>query len=218
MAATFALVACLMAATLIASSLARHEPAPSRPAPSTDSDQVGTGLLAAVALGLSIAGLYAVGASAYFGAPTGPFLRWAVLPVLPIAVVAAVTAAAASRWGRTPAAGWHGWLNFPAGSVAFAAVGMLCIQMAMAARVPEWLPLGTGLVGRVGGMLLGIGVALAVVARPLYRIVLAAPLAVFAAAIVSWPATGMLGVMYIAAVTLWWLRRVWHLVRGSGDP
>jgi hypothetical protein len=41
---------------------------------------------------------------------------------------------------------------------------------------------------------------------------------VFAAAIVSWPATGILGVLYIVAVTGWWLRRLWHLTRGARRP
>jgi hypothetical protein len=216
LAAAFAVVACLTAATLIASSLGQYEPVPKRSDPAADRGQIGTGLLAAVALGVSIAGLYAVGASAYFGVPTGPFLRWALLPVLPIAAAAVVTAVLASRWGKAPAAGWHGWLNFPAGSVACAAVGMVLVQMSMAALVPPWLPVGGGLAGRAGGLLLGIGVALVVAARPLHRVILAAPLAVFAAAIVSWPATGVLGVIYIAAATVWWLRRVWHLVRGPG--
>ncbi|MGC9668503.1 Hsp70 family protein [Planosporangium sp. 12N6] len=214
--AVCALLACLTGATLIASSLRRYDPAPRRSDPSADSGQIGTGLLAAVAFGLSIAGLYAVGASAYFGAPTGPFLRWALLPLVPIAVVVAVTAALVSRWGKTPAAGWHSWLTFPAGSVACAAVGMLGVQMAMTAQVPRWLPLGYGLVGRVGGLLLGIGMTLAVVARPLHRVILAAPLAVFTAAIVSWTAVGLLGLAYVAAATVWWLRRIWHLFRGPG--
>jgi hypothetical protein len=67
MAAAFALVTCLAAATLIASTLPGHDrgqdPAGT---PLTYTDQIGSGLLAAVALGLTVGGLYAIGASVYF--------------------------------------------------------------------------------------------------------------------------------------------------------
>jgi hypothetical protein len=67
-------------------------------------------------------------------------------------------------------------------------------------------------------VLLGVGAALAVVASPHYRTILAFPLAVFTAALARWPTTGMLGVIYIAAATAWWVQRVWHLVRVPGQP
>jgi hypothetical protein len=157
----------------------------------------------------------------YFDLPNGPFLRWALLPVLPIAAAVTITAVLATRWGRTPARGWHGWLNFPAGSVLCAAAGMLLVQVSMTAKAYPSQALLIGLAGRGGALLLGLGAALAalaVVASPRYRMILAAPLAVFTAAIVSWPATGMLGGMYVAAATLWWLQRVWDLVRQPGRP
>jgi hypothetical protein len=47
-------------------------------------------------------------------------------------------------------------------------------------------------------------------------VIVAAPLGVFAAAIVSWPATGVLAIIYVAAVTGWWLQQVWRLVRTPG--
>src|SRR6266542_1391637 len=212
MAATFGLVAALVGATLIASTL----PPPPRGSPAGSgqgSQQIGTGLLAAVAVGLAVAGLYAVGASVYFDLPTGAFLRWALLPVLPVAAAATVTAVLASRWGRAPREGWHAWLNFPLASVACAAVGMLLVQMSMTAKAYPSHALANGLVARFGGLLLGVGAAVALV-RPLrYRIIVAAPLAVFTAAIVSWPATGLLGVSYVAAVAVWWLQQVWRLLR-----
>ncbi len=220
MAATLGLVAALVGATLIASTL----PPPPRGSPAGSaqgSQQIGTGLLAAVAVGLAVAGLYAVGASVYFDLPTGAFLRWALLPVLPVAAAATVTAVLASRWGRAPREGWHAWLNFPLASVACAAVGMLLVQMSMTAKAYPSHALANGLVARFGGLLLGVGAAVALV-RPLrYRIIVAAPLAVFTAAIVSWPATGLLGVSYVAAVAVWWLQQVWRLLRAprsAGPP
>jgi hypothetical protein len=109
-------------------------------------------------------------------------------------------------------------LNFPTGSVLCAAAGMMLVQVSVTARAYPSQALLIGFVGWGGGLLLGVGAALAVVASPRYRIILAFPLAVFTAAIVSWPTTGMLGVGYVAAATVWWVQRVWHLVRGSGQP
>jgi hypothetical protein len=217
MAAVFALITCLAAATLLASTLPSQDRTP-QSGGSGDAGQMGSGLLAAVALGSAIGGLYAIGASVYFDLPNGPFLRWALLPVLPIAAAVTVTAVLATRWGRTPARGWHGWLNFPAGSVLCAAAGMLLVQVSMTARVYPSGALLNDLVGRGGALLLGVGAALALVRSPRLRVIVAAPLAVFAAGIVSWPATGMLGVIYIAAATGWWLQRAWQLVRPPHRP
>jgi hypothetical protein len=165
-----------------------------------------------------VAGLYAVGGSVYFDLPNGPFLRWALLPILPIAAAVTVTAVLAARSGRVPLEGWHAWLNFPVGSVLSAAAGMLLIQVSMTAKVYPTGALLNGLVGRGGALLLGVGAAFALVRPARYRIIVAAPLGVFAAAIVSWPATGVLGVIYVAAVTAWWLQQVWRLVRPPRRP
>jgi hypothetical protein len=230
MATAFALITALVGATLIASTLPPTQPSlrsnePARPTSGSKSvtksvtesmagsQQVGTGLLAAVVAGLAVAGLYAVGASVYFDLPTGGFLRWALLPILPIAAAATVTAVLATRWGRIPREGWHAWLTFPVTSVVCGAVGMLLIQVAMTARAYPTHALANGLVGRFGALLLGVGAALALVRPARFRIIVAAPLAVFTAAIVSWPATGLLGVLYIAAATVWWLQQVWRLLR-----
>ncbi len=217
-AATFALITCLAAATLIASTLSATDRSGPGGESAEPTQQIGTGLLAATAAGLAVAGLYAVGGSVYFDLPNGPFLRWAILPILPIAAAVTVTAVLAARWGRIPPEGWHAWLNFPVGSVLCAAAGMLLIQVSMTAKVYPTGALLNGLVGRGGALLLGVGAAFALVRSSRYRIIVAAPLGVFAAAIVSWPATGVLGVIYIAAVTAWWLQQVWRLVRAPRRP
>jgi hypothetical protein len=213
MAGVFALVACLCGAALLASVLPTHASAraPSR----SDGERMGVGLVAAAALGLAICGLYAVGAALYLYAPTGPFLRWALEPVAPVAAVALVAGAVTVWLGRVPAGGWHGWLGFPVSSVVAAAVGMLLVEYAN--RAQQW-PQGVLLdvTGRVGGLLLGVGAALAVVRPLLYRLVVAAPLAVFTAAVTSVRSTGVLAVIYTTAVAVWWLQRLWRLLSRPG--
>ncbi len=217
MAATFALVTALMAATLIASALPPERGLLASD-PGEPAQQIGTGLLAAAAAGLAAAGMYAVGASIFFDLSTGPFLRWALLPILPLAAAAAVTAVLAARWGRIPREGWHAWLNFPIASVLFAGAGMLLVQISMTAKAYPSHALANGLLGRFGALLLGVGAALALVRSARFRIIVAAPLATFTAAIVSCPATGLLGVIYIAAATVWWLRQIWRLLRVPVRP
>ncbi|RKN46156.1 Hsp70 family protein [Micromonospora endolithica] len=207
MAAVFALVAALGAGTVIASALA------ARPgeAPMSAGGQVGTGILASMSLGVTVAGLYAVVGSVYIGQEVGAFLRWALLPIVPV-VVAAVMAVVAARQWRAPLGGWSRLLAFPTGSVVTAAVGMALIQYSLTADRWPALVLWIDVSGRLGGVLLGVGVAMAVVSRPLLRLILAAPLGVISAAIVGQAASGMLGVIYAAAVGVWWARQVWTRV------
>ncbi len=234
MAAIFALLTCLAAATLIASTL----PALARvPQPGITPDQntaISTGLLAAVAIGLSIAGLYAISGSLYFGLPSGPFLRWALIPALPIAALATTTAVLATRLHRTPTGGWHTWLNYPTSSILFATAGMALIQTSMSVAGNSSTELLISGAGRLGALLLGIGATLAIVKPPLHRLIVGAPLAIvkpplhrlivgaplatFTTAIVSWPATGTLAVIYIGAATAWWLRCLWHLLHNRDNP
>jgi hypothetical protein len=173
---------------------------------------IGTGLLVAVAAGLSIAGLYAIAGSVYFGLPIDPFLRWTLLPQLPVAAAALTAAVLAARLRRPPGRGWDAWLAFPVSSLLAAAVGAILVQIAMSAPRYPWDETLMNLAGRGGGLLLGIGAAL-VATRAVYRVVIAAPLGIFAAAIVSWPATGMLAFIYVVAVTLWWVQCMWTLVQ-----
>jgi hypothetical protein len=206
MAATLVLVACLCTATMIASVLPMAA-SPRVPAGS-DGGQMGSGLLVAAGLGAAVAGMYAVGASLYFGAPIDPFLRWTLLPVLPLLATVVAVAALVARSRRRPAEGWHSWLGFPVVSAIPAALGMVLADYAhtqpIDARWPE-------LVERFGGLLIGVGIVLAIVRPWLYRLVLAAPLGVATAALTDFRTTGVLAVVYILAVTLWWLQRVWQL-------
>ncbi|WP_238453413.1 Hsp70 family protein [Micromonospora sp. ATA51] len=216
MAAVFAVIASLAAGTVIASAIATRSRAGD---PISPGGQVGTGILASASLGVAVAGMYAVVGSLYIGADVSPFLRWALLPVVPIVAVAAVMALVAARQWRTPRGGWSELLAFPTGSVVTGAVGMALIQYSLVAdRWPD-IVLWIDIAGRVGGLLLGVGVVMAVVSPLLLRVILAAPLGVITAAIVSRPASGILGVIYGIAVALWWIRQLWtRIVRPDRQP
>jgi hypothetical protein len=145
--------------------------------------------------------------------PTGPLLRWSLLPTLPVALIAVVLAVLASRYRRTPAQGWNDYLAFPMSTVFAGAVGMLLAQHSITAeRFPDrviWIALS----GRIGGLLLGVGAACALASGFVLRAVIAVPLALFNAVIVSSQSIGALAVIFAIAVTLWWARRLWLLIR-----
>jgi hypothetical protein len=213
MAAVFALIASLVAATLIAATLPAVAPASRQQDLTAPGAQIGTGLLAAAALGLAVAGLYAVTGAIYFGLPNGPFLRWALLPPLPIAAIAATTALLIVRLGRSPAGSWDSWLAFPPTSVLCAAAGMFLIQFSLTAPMYPTHALLNTVIGHGGGLLLGVGAALALARSTTFRIIIAAPLAMFTALIAGYPATGVLGIVYTTAATVWWSLRILHLLR-----
>jgi Hsp70 protein len=207
MASVFAAVACLCAAALLASVLPT---ASGIRKPAGAGVRMAGGLLAAAVMGMAVAGAYAVGGATYMTAPVGQYLRWAVLPLLPLLAVVVLIAVVVARWGRGPAVGWHRWLRFPLASIIPAAVGMLLIDNV------EWHwddSLTIGGLHRLGGLLIGVGAACAVVRPWPYRLMVAAPLGVVTAAITDASSTGTLGVIYAAAVTVWWLQRLWELVQ-----
>jgi hypothetical protein len=205
MAAVFAMIASLGAGTVLASALA------ARPTttPVSPGSQIGTGILASASLAVAVAGMYAVIGSLYISQPVNGYLRWALLPVAPVAAAATVMALVAARQWRIPQGGWSRLLAFPTGSVVTAGLGMLLIQYSVTADRSPDMVLWIDIAGRVGGALLGVGTVMAVVSQPVLRLILGAPLAVIAAALVSWPATGMLGAIYAVAVAVWWLRQLW---------
>lgn len=206
MAAVFALLACLAAGTVLGSLIAARSPSPST---RTEGGKVSIGILAAVSLGAAIAGLYAVVTSQYFGEPVGPFLKWALWPITPIVVMAVAMAVVAARQWRAPHGGWSALLAAPTGSIVTAALGMGLIQYSLTAdRWPDRL-LFIDIAGRVGGLLLGVGLVMALVAPLMFRLILSAPVAVISAAIVSRQAAGILGVSYAVAVAMWWAARLW---------
>ena len=110
----------------------------------------------------------------------------------------------------TPAAaGWHTWLHFPAPSAITAATGMILVNGA------HWVVFGNlatgGQLARIGGFTVGVAAALAL-AQPLkYRLVIAVPLGIVASTLTNVDSTGALGGIYITAVTVWWLQRLWQI-------
>jgi Hsp70 protein len=214
LAAIFALLAALAAATVFASALSAADASTGSDPSSVDpAQQMGTGLLAAVATGMTVAALIAVVASVAFPVSNGPFLRWALLPPLPLAVTAAATAVLVIGHRLTPPQGWHAWLALPHASIVCAAAGMLLAQYGLTGPAfPATAAVRTAAT-LAGACLFGAGVAFALPLRRRYQIILAAPMAAFSAAIVSGPTTGVLAGMYVVAATLWWARLAWRLVR-----
>jgi len=175
--------------------------------------QVATGLFAAIALGATLAGLLAVFGSVGARVSNGSYLRWALLPMLPVAA-AAVGCGLLVVWRRvTPVLGWQAFLVFPPGSVVCAAVGAVLVQLAMVTPVYPGQGLLVAVIGRGGGALLGLGAALAVAETLRWRVILAGPFAVLVAAVVTYPATGFVAMLYVLAASVWWGRRLWQLVR-----
>ncbi|WP_258400603.1 Hsp70 family protein [Micromonospora saelicesensis] len=215
MAAVMALLACLAAGTVLGSLIAARSPTPGT---RTEGGRVSVGILAAVSLGAAIAGLYAVVTSQYFGMPVGPYLKWALWPIAPVSVMAVAMAVVAARQWRAPYGGWSALLAAPTGSIVAATLGMGLIQYSLTAdRWPDRI-LWIDIAGRVGGLLLGVAVVMAVVTPLMFRLILAAPLAVIFAAIVSRRAAGMLGVIYAIAVATWWATRLWSRVLRPAPP
>ncbi|TDC37671.1 Hsp70 family protein [Micromonospora sp. 15K316] len=215
MAAVFALLACLAAGTVLGSLIAARSPTPGT---RTEGGRVSTGILAAVSLGAAIAGLYAVVSSQFFSQPLDRFLSWALWPIMPIVVLAVAMAIVAARQWRAPHGGWSALLAAPTGSIVTAALGMLLVQYSLTAyRWPDTALL-IDVAGRLGGLLIGVGVVMALVQPLMFRLVLSAPLVVISAAIVGPRSTGILGVIYALAVAVWWAARLWSRVIRPAQP
>jgi hypothetical protein len=211
LAGLFALLTCLTSATVIAAAIPVDNPLGSGRSSGGRGQQIGTALLAACGMGLAVACLYAVFDAAVVGYSNAPFLRWALLPLVPLVAVILVTAALATRYGRVPSGGWHVWLGFPPVSVLATAVGMALMQHGLAAPRYDWQEHVLDVLLRVGGVAFAVGSAMAVARRWHYRLILAAPLAVFTAGVVAPSTTGVLACLYVAVVTGWWGRRAWEL-------
>ena len=212
MAGVFALIACLSSAAILASLLPGGPRAAASAGLRGVAPPIGVALLAATAAGLGITALYAAAGAIYFNVPTGPFLRWALLPNLIVAVLAVVAAIIAPR--VSPAGGWHAFLNFPVTSTICAALGMILIQNGLVTTTTTDHEMLLGASERLGGLLLGVGAAAAIVRPLLWRLLLAVPLGVVLAFLAGPNATGTLGVIYIGAVAWWWALRLWYVRRG----
>jgi hypothetical protein len=69
-----------------------------------------------------------------------------------------------------------------------------------------------------GGLLVGAAAGWLLADRPRWRLVAAAPVAVFTGAITSVATVGVIAVLFTAAVTGWWLRRLWRVAIADPAP
>jgi hypothetical protein len=203
LAATFALLTCLAAATILAAAL----PAPTA---SQATPPMASALLAAAAIAVSVIGLYAIAGSLYLNLPIGPFLRWTLLPNLGILLAVVLLALVTARTSRAPRAGWHAVLQFPIASTITAALGMILIEIWLTTPIYNDQRIAYDILGRSGGALVMIGATLAVVRHLAWRIIVGAPMAVFGAALAGVHSTGYLAGVYIVATTVWWGRHTWR--------
>ncbi|MEV6299865.1 Hsp70 family protein [Actinoplanes sp. NPDC051861] len=172
-----------------------------------------------VVVGPVIAYIYALVATSYFN---GAFTRipewtvqWAVWPSLPVAACTALLAVAAARRRLTPAAGWDGFLSFPASSLIFATAGAVISALWSVIRLPYWLWGWGPTLSYIGEAMFAVAIACTVVRHLALRIglsiVLALPVMIVAQ---GWWGFRMLGFFYTAAVVVWLLTRLWVLLAG----
>lgn len=218
LAALFTLITCLSAGSLFGVALQhtqQHERQP--PGPGMTVERIAAGIALAAGTAMAIAGLYAVTAAVYLGQPISSPLRWALLPSLPIALSAAAAAWLATRRRvLPPRQGWDAFLAFPNSSVITTAVGVVLVATWWQGPIPALLNGWSRQAAGLGGLLIGIGITCALVRRPVARIALSVPLALFGMIIAGSGAIEFLVVMYAVAVTVWWGRRVWQLLRTPG--
>ena len=216
LAAVFALLACLAAAPLLGAALARAPQRDSARAAIVEAplEPTAGGIALAVTVGLAIAAIYGVAAGVYCGLPVSAPLRWALLPLLPPAAVA-VGIAWLARRPIDPARGWDALLAFPNSSTVVTAAGMLLLATWWTGPVPAVLSGWGQTLGRVGGILIGVGIACTLVSHLGPRVALAVFLAFFGFLVVGAGGTGILAVGYALAVTAWCASRLWMLQRHS---
>lgn len=218
-ASVMAVLTCLAAGTMLGTLLSRLEQSrPGRvPQPVSVQGQVGNGVVAAAAIGLAVAGLYAVVTALYTGREIGAVLPWALYPAGGVAVLAtAVTLLTLHR--QHTRSDWDGYLTFPPSAVVLVAVGMLLVQHTLTtfrwSDLAVYLDVGT----RVGGLLIGVGTAFVLVKVWMLRLVVAVPLGLFMASIVNARSTGVLAVMFTVAVLWWWAYRLLAVLRPQPVP
>ena len=211
-AALLALLTCLQASALLAA-LTGRTAAGARPDLRAET-RISTGIGRAVAVGVAVAGLYAVAAAVYFAQPVAGPLRWALLPILPTVVCA--TALCVIAWRRRePRGGWDTFLVFPAAATIAAAIGIFAITAWWHGHLPAWTIGWEDPLGYLGGVLIGVAIAATVVQHPVGRIALSLPLGFFCL-IISRSGPGIPAVLFAIAVAAWWAHRAWTLARTPG--
>jgi hypothetical protein len=230
MAALLALLSLLGGATVTATALL-YDAATTDPEPTTATTwrrRAGQLLSGAAGLGVLAAGVSGLLATTV---PNSPFLTTALYPVLPTAAIAALIGLLAPRLPTLRATGWAHRLQQPLLPILLAAVGMLAATQGLY-TTPHHLPVpalsaltDAMITTHLGGMLLGVGIALTLTNQTWSRLTASALLGFggaiavnlaksrltasallgFGGAIaVNLANTTTLGYAYIIAVTLWW--------------
>ncbi|MET0494321.1 MAG: Hsp70 family protein [Actinoplanes sp.] len=208
LAAVFAVLTCLNARPHLAALLRLISQAQTHP-PQTQTPPGSPllyGTIAGATVGLCITGLYAIIAALYTRAPFGSALRWTVVPAVCVAIIAAsVTAITAYRQPHPQGAiaDKDARLRFPPGATILTTAGMLLIQYTLTTPRPPDLATYIDLGTRLGGLLIGIGATFNLVKALLLRLILALPLGLLTAAIVSTASTGILAALFTLTVILW---------------
>ncbi|WP_170216116.1 Hsp70 family protein [Asanoa ferruginea] len=209
--AVCALIACLTFGVSLAAYLADERQVP------LTGVRVVAGMAGASLGAVTAAGAYSILGSFLLAVGYGPFLRWTLLPMLPVFAVLGVAALIVRRY-QAPVSGWLRWLSFPAWSLGLVAAGMALLSFCLNAvhwpNIIVFLDLGT----RLAGVTIGIGLTLAVVSRPLFRLLLGVPVTVFCLLIAGWRSAGLFAVMFALAVAAWLAVRIWTLIREQGVP
>ncbi|GAA4595858.1 hypothetical protein GCM10023107_35550 [Actinoplanes octamycinicus] len=217
LACVFVQICLLQAAGVFAALLDHNERVPGR---TGSSSRISAGIGIAVIAGPAIAYLMVLIANAYFNgygtAVTDWTTRWAVLPILPIAGCAALIAAIAWRRRTPPADGWDTILSFPIISMITASLGVFSATVPSVMGTPYWLYGWGPAFSYVGGLLLAVGIACALVRHPLIRLFLSLPLAIVLMTLApTFYGYRALGALYAAAVAAWCIRRLWTLLAGN---
>ena len=201
MAALFALLTALVAATLLASDLLTDPTPTPRLA-----RQAGQLLYGAAGAGILAATLWGLIVGAKFGIPPGPHIRWCLLATVPVAATAALIAALAPRQPALAGRDWAARLHQPVIPILLAGLGMFTAQASL--NIPPPFPLPPGyqlLAGHLGAGLLAVAIILTITDRAWPRLI--GGLIAFLAAAIFFDHFNLrtLGQGYILAVTAWWI-------------
>jgi hypothetical protein len=109
-------------------------------------------------------------------------------------------------------------MKFPPGAIALTTAGMLLVQYTLTIPRPPDLAIYLDLGTRIGGMLIGIGVAFTLVKALLLRLVLALPWGLLAAVIASSTTTGILATVFALAVLCWCGYPLLNLLTATSSP
>jgi hypothetical protein len=166
----------------------------------------------AAAVGLSLAGIYAITAALWHRVPNPPFLRWTVLPALPTALAAAAIGLLAPRRPHIPAPTWLDFLHTPLATTTLGAAGIFGIQYGHTAHsTAEAGPATAALY--IGAALLGIATAWTLPIHLTHQIIAGALLTPVAVILAVGNATATFATLYALAAATRWITRLAQMLR-----